>query len=774
MNPTRRDFLKGAGALIVSFNAGEGAWKAAGGQGQFATHASHIDPTSLDSWIALTADGTVTAHTGKCDFGQGIFTSQTQLVAEELCVALDRVKLIQCDTAVAPDQGSTSGSQSTPTNFNTQNLALAAATAREALLKLAAEKLSEPAEGLTIANGVISGRDGRKVTYAELIGGKHFSLVLDKAAKRRLPSEWTVLGKPVPSLDRPALMTGQFEFVQHVRVPGMLHGRVVRPPAMGASLLGVEENSVAHIPGVVKVIVRKDFVGVVAKTQYAAVEAARQLKARWLPGPTLPPQESFFEYIRTQPSHDSLAVDSGDVSAQLAKAQNAVKAKYTYPFQMHGSVGTSCAVVDVKKDSATLWSSTQAAYQTRNVAAMLLGLPPDSVRLIYTRGSGCYGLNGADAVTFDAAVLSQGAGAPVRLQYSRQDEMMWENLGNACMVEHRAAISADGSITAWDRENWIPSRGSRPGYDKPGNVISGMLLGYEAEPLKPGPAKPPEGRLNNGSNTVPAYMAACIERESQEGCMGGGTVRSERVLTHTLRSPFFTGPLRSPLRIQNTFANECFMDELSVRAGADPVAFRLRHLAPGRLSAVVEAVAKAAQWARSSPRVRNRTDGVARGRGIACVAYEGGNGYAAMVAEVEVHLRSGVVQPKRFIIALDCGPVSNPDGLRNQTEGGILQGMSRSLVEEVTWDDRRITSTDWETYASLRLDYEIPEIKSVFMSPADVPATGAGETSITITPAAIGNAIYDATRARLRDVPFTPARVLAALRDAGGQEGARV
>jgi CO/xanthine dehydrogenase Mo-binding subunit len=769
MNPSRRDFLKGAGALIVSFSAG--SWEAAGGQGQFATHASHINPKSLDSWIALTADGTVTAYTGKCDFGQGIFTAQTQLVAEELCVALERVKLIQCDTAVTPDQGSTSGSQSTPTNFNTQNLALAAATAREALLKLAAEKLGEPTEGLTIANGVISGRGGHKASYAELIGGKHFSLALDEAAKRRVPAEWTVLGKPVPSLDRPALMTGHFEFVQHVRVPGMLHGRVVRPPGMGASLLGVDENSLAHIPGMVKVIVRKDFVGVVAKTQYAAVQAARQLKAHWQLGAAPPPQASFFEHIRTQPSHDTLAVDSGDVSAQLTKARDVVKAKYTYPFQMHGSLGTSCAVADVKKDSATLWSSTQAAYQTRNVAAMLLGLPPDSVRLIYTRGSGCYGLNGADAVTFDAAVLSQAAGAPVRLQYSRQDEMMWENLGNACVVEHRAAISPDGTITAWDRENWIPSLGSRPGYDKPGNVISGMLLGYEAEPLKPGPAKPPQGRLNNGSNTVPAYMAACIQAD----CTGGGTVRSERVLTHTVRSPFFTGPLRSPLRIQNTFANECFMDELSVHAGADPVAFRLRHLQAARLSRVLEAAAKAARWQETpSPRSRTQINGVAQGHGIACVAYEGGNGYAAMVAEVEVDLRSGVVQPKRFIIALDCGPVSNPDGLRNQTEGGILQGMSRSLVEEVTWDDRRITSTDWETYISLRLDYAMPEIKSVFLSPADVPATGAGETSITVTPAAIGNAIYDATGARLRDVPFTPARVLAALREIAGQERARV
>jgi nicotinate dehydrogenase subunit B len=775
MSPSRRDFLKGAGALIVSFSATSIAGIAAGEQGPFSSHASHIDPGNLDSWLAIAADGKVIAYTGKCDFGQGIFTAQTQLVAEELCVALERVTLIQCDTAVTPDQGSTSGSQSTPTNFNMQNLALAAATAREALLKLAAEKFGQQAETLTVQNGVISDKAGRQVKYEDLIGGKHFSLVLDKTAKRRSPAEWTVLGKPIPSLEWPALMTGQFEFVQCVRVPGMLHGRVVRPPEMGASLLGVEESSVSHIPGVVKVVVRKDFVGVVAKTQYAAVQAARQLKVSWKPGPTLPAQDSFFEHIRTQPSHDSLEVDSRDVDARLAASPNVLRAKYTYPFQMHGSVGTSCAVADVKRDSANLWSATQSAYPTRNVAAMLLGLPPDNVRLIYTRGSGCYGLNGADAVSFEAAVLSQAAGAPVRLQFSRQDEMMWENLGNACVVEHRAAISADGAITVWDRENWIPSLGSRPGYDRPGNVISGMLLGYESEPLKPGLAKQPEGRLNNGSNTVPAYMAACI----QGRCTGGGTVRSERVLTHTVRSPFFTGPLRSPLRIQNTFANECFMDELSAHCKADPVAFRLRHLEEKRLIAVLRAASDAAQWeARPSPsvstkRVSAKEDRMAQGRGIACVAYEGRNGYAALVAEVEVDVETGVVRPTCFIVALDCGPISNPDGLRNQIEGGILQGMSRSLVEEVTWNDRRITSTDWETYITLRLDYEMPEIKTVFVSPPDAPATGAGETSITITPAAIGNAIFDATGARLRDVPFTPARVKKALRDAAERERAQ-
>jgi CO/xanthine dehydrogenase Mo-binding subunit len=251
-------------------------------------------------------------------------------------------------------------------------------------------------------------------------------------------------------------------------------------------------------------------------------------------------------------------------------------------------------------------------------------------------------------------------------------------------------------------------------------------------------------------------------------CEGGGTIRSERVLTHTVRSPFFTGPLRSPLRIQNTFADECFMDELCADAKADPVAFRLQYLKDARIIGVLKAAAKASQWkARPSPKSNAPKTGVVSGRGIACVAYEGDNGYAALVAEVTVDLQTCVVHPTRFFVALDCGPVSNPDGLRNQTEGGILQGMSRSLVEEVTWNRKCVTSVDWETYNSVHLDYEMPSIESVFITPMDVPATGAGETAITVTPAAIGNAIFDATGLRLRTLPFTAERIRAALLEAG-------
>lgn len=761
---SRRDFLKSCGALVVSFGALSTREPSIAGQGPFGTHLSHVNPENLDSWLAVGGDGIITAFTGKCDFGQGIFTAQTQLVAEELCVPIERVKLIQCDTDFTPDQGTTSGSQSTPTNFNHQNLALAAATAREALLNLAAQKLSEPAADLALADGVITAKSGRQVSYGELVGDKHFNLPLSTTAKRRSAAQWTVLGKPVPSLDRVALMTGQFEFLHSVRLSGMLHGRVVRPPEMGATLADVDESSIRHIPGLIKTVVRKDFVGVVAETQYQAVLAARELIVRWKAGPELPPQGSFFEHLQKQPSHDALSVDSGDVETQLASAATVLRARYTYPYQMHGSLGTSCAVADVNPRRATVWSSTQSVYPTRSIVAKILDMPLESVRVIYVRGSGCYGLNGADAVSFDAALLSQAVGRPVRLQFSRQDEMMWENFGAACVVEHRAAIGSDGRISSWDRENWVASLGNRPGYDRPGNVITGKLLGYEPEPLKAGPAKPPTSKLRNQSNTVPSYFAGCVEHS----CDGGGTIRSERVLTHTVRSPFFTGPLRSPLRIQNTFANECFMDELCAHAKADPVRFRLDHLHDDRLIAVVNAAAKASNWeTRASPESRGQRTGIMSGRGIACVAYEGGNGYAALVAEVKVNLETGLVQPVRFVVALDCGPISNPDGLRNQIEGGILQGMSRALVEEVTWDKRRVTSIDWETYRSLHLDYEVPVVESVFVTPRDVPATGAGETAITVTPAAIGNAIFDATGARMRTLPFTPERVSAALRDPG-------
>jgi nicotinate dehydrogenase subunit B len=757
---SRRDFVKASGALIVSFSAAPYIEPFAEAQGPFDTHHSHVDPDKLDSWLAVASDGRVTAYTGKCDFGQGMYTVQSQLVAEELCVSLSNVKLIQCDTSVTPDQGTTSGSQSTPTNFNTRNLAQAAATAREALVSMAARKLSVPADQLTIANGIVSAKSGQHVSYGELIGGRHFNIAVSSTAKRRSPDQWNVLGKPVPSLDRVALMTGTFEFVHNVRVPGMVHGRVVRPPRISATLANLDEKSVRHVPGLIKIVVRNNFVGVVAEKQWQAAQAAKDLKVTWRPGPELPPQKDFYNYMRQQPSRDLMLVDSKDTDGKLKASSRVLQATYSHPYQAHGSIGSSCAVADVQANHATVWSATQSVYPTQHGVSALTALPLESVRVIFVRGSGCYGLNAADTVSFDAALLSQAVHRPVRVQLTRQDEFISENYGSACVIAQQAGLNADGAIDVWACETWTASLGGRPGYDKPGNVITGLLAGFDPETIKPQTAVEPTEELRNGNNAVPSYVVGCVNGK----CGGAGTIRSERVLTHAIKSPFFTGPLRSPLRLQNTFAHECFMDEVSSYVKADPVAYRLQHLRETRIIDVVKAAAKAANWdARPSPKPDTPRRGTVSGRGIACVAYEGDNGYAALVAEVEVDQSNGQVVAKRFVVASDCGPISNPDGLRNQIEGGILQGTSRAMGEEITWDDRKVTSIDWQSYKTLPLGIPIPVIDCVLLDRPAAKATGAGETAITLVAAAIGNAIFDATGARIREVPFMPDRVQAAL-----------
>ena len=373
---SRRDFLVASGALVVSFSAASLIEPFAIAQGPFDTHRSHVDPEKLDSWLAVASDGTVTAYTGKCDLGQGMYTVQTQLVAEELCVPIIKVKLIQCDTSVTPDQGTTSGSQSTPTNFNTESLAQAAATAREALVGMAAQRLGVPADQLTVEDGIVSSKSGRRVSYAELVGGKHFDIAVSSTAKRRSPSQWKVLGKPVPSMDRVALMTGTFEFVHNVHVPGMVHGRVVRPPEMGATVANVDEKSVQHVAGLIKVVVRNNFVGIVAEKQWQAAQAVQDLKVTWKPGPSLPAQKDFYDYMRKQPSRDLMLVNSKDVDNKLKSASRVLRATYLHPYQAHGSIGSSCAVADVQADHATVWSPTQSVYPTQHGVSAITGLAP--------------------------------------------------------------------------------------------------------------------------------------------------------------------------------------------------------------------------------------------------------------------------------------------------------------------------------------------------------------------------------------------------------------
>lgn len=757
---SRRDFLKSSGALIVAFSSGlESA------QAQFGGGPSAGSPPTrqVDSWIAIAADGSITAYSGKEELGQGIAAAQAQLVAEELSVPFQRVTLIYCDTALTPDQAYTSGSQSHPANFNHANLGQAAATAREALVVLAAQRLGVPAGQLTAADGVIRvpADPSKKVSYGELLAGKKFNLTVNPNAKRKHPREWTVLGQPVPRPDLPALVTAQFEFVHNVRLPGMLHGQVVRPPAVGATVISVDQDSVEGLPGVIKVVVRKNFVGVVTEKPWQAIQAANKLKVTWTSGAGLPSHADFYNYLRQhKATRDTSMVDSKDIEQKLAQAATVVKATYLHPYQMHGSMGSSCAVADVQGDKATIYSPTQGVWYQRSTAAMVMGLKPENVRVIFRRGSGCYGLNGADTVTYDAALLSQAVGRPVRVQLTRKDEMAWENYGNAFVMDERAGLDAQGNIIAWEHEAWSPTLGNRPGPGTPGNVISGYLAGFAPDPFTPRTSAPEPTAYNNGSNAVPSYLAGKVGGMAR----GTGTVQSERVLVHNVPSPFWTGPLRSPARLQNTFAHEGFVDELAARAQADPIVYRLRHLHDARLIEVIKQVAKAANWeTRPSPRPGNRRAGIAAGRGMACVLYEGDNGYSAVVAEVEVNQDTGKIIARRFVVCNDVGPVSNPDGLRNQIEGGALQGLSRALGEEVTWDDQKITSIDWRTYHSLPLGLEVPKIETVLLDRPDEEATGAGETSITLVAAALGNAIFDATGARLRQIPFTPDRVKAAL-----------
>ena len=756
MTTSRRALLKSGGALVVSFAlAPDDVF------GQAVATLVGNPPKELDGWLSIAADGTVTAYTGKCEMGQGLFTAQTQLVAEELCVEVSRVKLIQCVTGTTPDQGVTSGAQSHPQNFNHSNLALACATAREALLQMASTQWGVSVERLTAGNGVVH-HSSRTITYGELIGGRKFNLQLNTAAKRKPPREWTVLGQPVKRLDMPEMVTGRFEFVHNVRVPGMVHGRVVRPPTVGATVAAVDESSVSSLPGFIKTVVKKDFVGVVFEKQWQAVQGATQLKVTWKPGPKLPAQAGFYDHMRTLPSRDTLLVDSKDVDAKLASAAQVVRSTYLHPYHMHGSIGASCAVADVRSDSATIWSPTQGVYPQRDSCAMVLGMKPEQVKVIYSRGSGCYGINGADTVSYDAALMSQAVGRPVRAQLSRKDEMVHENFGLAFVVDQRAGLDAKGNIVAWDYEAWSPLRGGRPGHTQPGNQVTGYLAGFPPAPFAPrSPAPAPTGPLANGSNVVPSYVTGTVG-----GAAGGtGTVTSERCLSRVVESPFWTGPLRSPNRLQNTFAHECMMDELAAAAKADPVEFRLRHLKDPRLKRVVQEAAQAANWQpRPSPIPNPQSQipkGIVSGRGIACVLYEGDNGYCAMVAEVAVNLDTGAVDVTRLAMALDSGPISNPDGLRNQAEGGALHGLSRALFEEVTWDDEKVTSVDWRTYRTMPVGFKIPKLQTVLINTMEAEASGAGETSITVTAAAIGNAIFDATGMRIRQVPFTPERVRA-------------
>jgi nicotinate dehydrogenase subunit B len=733
---SRRRFLTSTGALIVAFSLPVEL------RAQAAAPARPVSDLALDqvdSWLAIGGDGRVTLFSGKVELGTGVETALSQIVAEELDVPPERVTVVQGDTGRTPNQGYTVGSKTL--QIGGPQIRQAAAEARQTLLGLAATRLGAPVDHLTVADGLVgvAGDPAKKVSYAELVGGRRFNRTIGKAAAPKSPAHYRVVGQSVRRVELPAKVVGTHVYVHNVRLAGMLHGRVVRPSVAGATLVSIDEASVQGVPGLVKVVREGDFVGVVAEREEQAIAAARELKIRWRPPTTLPEMKELYASMRQAPTTDKVVASGGDVEAALTAAANTLRATYEAPFQTHGSIGPSCAIADVRDGRATVWSGTQGPYPLRNTLAQLLRLSPDNVRVVWVEASGCYGHNGADDVAADAALLSRAVGKPVRVQWMRHDEHGWDPKGPAMVVEVRAGLDAQGRVSAWDYGVWTPTHSTRPD-GQAANLLAGQLGG--APPAR-------NGFIGGDRNARPTYVFL-----------------NQRVVAHWLAtSPLRPSALRGLGGPQNSFATESFIDELAAAAGADPLEFRLRHLADSRAIAVLERVGQLAGWqSRPSPKRDGGGGGPAIGRGLAFAQYESAYAYVATVVHVDVDRKSGEVRVPRVFVAHDCGVVVNPDGVRNQIEGATIQTISRVLKEEVTFDRTGVTSLDWSSYPILTFP-EVPEaIEIALIGRPEQPALGAGEPAVCTVPAAIANAIFDATGARLRRLPFTPERVKTALR----------
>jgi nicotinate dehydrogenase subunit B len=747
---TRRQFVKGTGALIVSFNIFSPASLLAQ---SMVVPVSDADPTQLDSWLALAPDGTVTVFSGKVDLGTGVETALAQIVAEELDVPFNKIHMIELDTSKAINQGITAGSRTIERGG--PQLRQAAAAARQELLKLAAAKLNSTPEKLTVKDGVVSlaGVPKKNVTYAQLIGGKQFNVKITATGtgwdmkvapeiRAKDFKEYKVVGTSQKRLDLPPKLTGEFVYAHDVRVPGMLHGRVVRPPTIISKPSSIDESTVKNIPGLVKIVQEGSFVGVVCTTEWAAINAAKSLKVTWSQPVTKMPAgpEEVFTYLKnTKSLRDQVTVNRGNPDAALAQARKTYEAAYRWPFQLHGMMGPSCAVADVGKDQATIYSGTQGSFETRQAVAALLGFPEKNVRVLWREASGSYGRMGADDAAEDAALLSRAVGKPVRVQWMRDDEHGWEPKGPAQLDMARAGIDAQGKIIAWDfADRGFPlTAASFPNL----RLLASRQIGMK-----------PTGDGNSN------------------GTQGGGemyTFENQKCSAPLIpwmqadETPLRTGYLRAPGDIARAFASESFMDEIAADLRVDPVQFRLRYLSENKRGAdALSAVARQARWQERPSPAPASAAAKASGRGVA-ISNRAGTVCGA-VAEVEVDKLTGNVAVKRFALSHDCGLIINPDGLKNQIEGNIIQGVSRALMEEVKFDSSGIKTLDWKSYPVIRFP-DVPEIDIVLINRPEMPALGGGEPSSAPIAAAIANAIFDATGARLREAPFTPKRVLAGL-----------
>ena len=751
---SRRSVLKAGGALVVSVGMPISLDTVLGINAALAQGAMPpLTPDQLSSYIAVNADGTVSAFFGKMDMGQGLFVAIGQMVADELDVPFKAVRVIMGDTATSVNQGGASGS--TGVQMGGKQMRAAAAEARRVLVEMAAEKLSLPADQLTVTDGIVHAKNDatKKASYAELIGGRYFNVQLEwnkqignllyapGKAKPKDAKDYKIVGKPIAREDIAPKAYAQEDFCTDVKVPGMVHGRVIRPAIAGAVPTKVDESSIKDIPGA-KVVWDKGFLGVVADKEWDASKAAEKLQVQWSEvAPPFPDQNALYDHIRRAPvrKREVDKNETGNVNEAFATPARVIEAEYEWPFQSHACMGPACAVVEIKDGKVTCWTGSQKPHFVRNGIAGTLGIPAENVHVIWVVGPGSYGRSDADDGAMDAAVLAKAVGKPVRVQYTRAQATGWDPKGPASIHRARAAIDIRGNVGAYE---FVSKGFSRIDVNTnggaPWDTLAGQVRGVE---LKSGDGFgwPAESYHFNNKRLAWETIAPLLDRAS----------------------PLRSAHLRDPVGPQIHFASESFIDELAAALNLDPIEFRLRHIKEPRDIAVIKAAAEKAGWqSRPSPR-RDQTGNKVSGRGMAYAQRNGTR--VAVVAEVDIDRASGKIWARKFTVAHDCGQIINPDGLRHTIEGNIVQGVSRTLWEEVKFDAKNVTSVDWMSYPILDIT-ETPEtIDIVLIDHPEIAPSGAGEPSIRPVAAAIANAIFDATGVRIRRVPFSPDRVKQAL-----------
>ncbi|SDN82368.1 molybdopterin cofactor-binding domain-containing protein [Afipia sp. GAS231] len=729
----RRRVLAGGGALIMSFSLRDA----------FADDApaapkppgSLAESPYLDAWIRIDANGTITALTGKAELGQGFKTAFQQIAAEELDVPFTSIHVVTADTRRTANEGYTSGSNSM--KYSGTAIQNAAAQVRGLLIVEASRRLELPPESLKTADAAVIAPDGRKLGYGELVAGDLLHVQAQPKSKLKDPASYQIMGQPIPRVDIPAKVTGGAAYIQDMRLPGMVHARVVRPPSYGAELIALDSAAVEKMPGVVKIVRDGNFLAVVAAKEYQAVKAMRALAsaAKWRETARLPKQDDVPNVITGLPSQDTTIYTQSNPSVLGTRT---FEATYTRPYQAHGSIGPSCAVAHQVNDAMTVWTHTQGVYPDRAGIAEMLRVPPASVRLIHVEGSGCYGHNGADDAAADAALIARAMpGVPVRVQWMREQEHAWEPFGPAMVTKLKASLDGSGAIVDWNFDVWSNTHSMRPG--GAGSMLAAQHMAQPFAVPAPKPLPLPEG--GGDRNAIPLYKFP-----------------NAKVVHHFIPAmPLRISAMRALGAYHNVFSIESFMDELAAAAGADPVEFRLKHLDDGRGREVIEKAAKEFGWQKGQKAPPDR------GYGFAFARYKNLAAYCAIATEVEVNRQSGRPRLVRAVAAVDSGQVVNPDGLTNQIEGAILQSMSWTLYESVSFDDVRITSIDWQTYPILRFDAVPEKVDVHIINRPGQPFLGSGETGQGPAAASIANAIADATGKRLRDLPLTRKRIKGAI-----------